>query len=136
MGVTQHRTKPYREVIGADGEKIFAWGSQVKWSDVHLATAGTNTVDMYTVPAGQIFVAQSYYALNQSHACTFIFEIMQDGSNSYYLTTGVNVAQNVPLIWNGNVVFTPGQIARVYFGGCVLNDSIVTSLLGYAMTIP
>jgi hypothetical protein len=136
MAYTQHRTAPWQEVMGADGEKIFAWGGQVYQKLSTSAPSANFTLVGTAVPAGWLYVIQVISGYNASRASTAEIFYFHIGVDNLFVASRAPGATTTPLVWNGGFVLKPGDTVRLDFTGATVGDVILAGYGGYKMVIP
>lgn len=137
MGVTQHRTKVWTEVMGADGEKIFAVGDKVRYKTTLTVPGAWSGVQNGTaVPAGALWVIQFIAALEYSRAMASIEFLASSSVGLLPLSFQTAIPQFVPATLQTSLVLFPGEFIQWIVGGALMNDLIDFTYLGYSMVIP
>ena len=99
------------------------------------ATAGENTVDSPSVPAGEVWVVQVITGIDSNTAVTKIRLVLTTGSVSIALKEDVPPAANRWLPWTGEVVLKEGDKIQAVFYGCNAGDYLVLGWWGYKMRV-
>jgi len=135
--LTQHRLIPWSEVMGADGEKIFAFGGiQREYLSV-VGVAGSTLVDGAAVPEGAIWVLEHVLVYDATTVCTIVgVAVNVGGSNQTTLLRVLNPPAGAGVGWDGHVIMVAGDNLRASFTGSALGDAIRVTYSGYKMIPP
>ena len=99
------------------------------------ATAGTNVLNLATVPAGEIWRVSSIAAFDANSVVTAISFGASLTTFTHYLATVDTPAASVLLLWSGEIVLIAGQLVTCSFYGCTLNDDLYLTACGYKMAV-
>ena len=136
MGYTQHRLVPWHEVMGADGEKIFAFGSVIGESLSGIIPAGGNMIiQSSTVPVGQVWVVLFQAVGNWTRSSGLMQILLPLNSTAIALSQGSGIAQYDSVRYPNAIICVAGQSLRFLVYG-IAGDQIYATYNGYAMTIP
>ena len=137
MTRTQHRNEDWQRVMGADDEKIWAFGGVVEESPQNGdAAAGAVTVSGTAVPAGEIWVITHVTGRDITHAATTQSIVCAGLATFLTLAEVAALAAGLWLIWDGWVVLQAGDQVTISFTGVTLHDVLQLRYCGYKMTVP
>lgn len=88
------------------------------------ASAGLNTIDGATVPAGEIWNVEAAHAFNNTSVCTRILIQCIVNSVSIVLAYAATVPASTTVYFLGRVTLSPGDKMRFLFDGCTAGDAL------------
>ena len=137
MPYTQHRLTPWHEVVGADAEKIFAYGgciSEQIRNNNHAA--GSVLLQGTPVPAGKIYVITVSSGMDFTLGCTSLsLTAVVQGVVINLFAQGTPNA-GIAYTWSGQLCLSPGSYMTAYFTGTGANDDLYLRYAGYSMRVP
>ncbi len=99
------------------------------------AAAGTNSYSFTAVPAGKVAVISSVYAANFVTAASYLAAYINSGVTSYILEFTQYAAVTRFLNSKGQFILAAGELIKVYWFACVLNDTIGAAINGHLFDI-
>lgn len=124
---------------GAAWRKLpLVWGYSDRLAEYQSeddATAGINYLTFTAVPAGYVYVVEAVDGYNANHAPLSIEIQACVGSVVARLYRNSDPVVNVPDVLVGRFTLTAGDVVRVRFEGCTLNDNLRAHYWGYKMKV-
>jgi len=99
------------------------------------AANGGNILSSTIVPTGEVWVACSLVAFNDSRNPTTIFLGLDDRTTWYNLTRKAGAGVGLSTEWSGMAVAPAGSRFYAYITGCVAGDHIYLEIVGYKMKL-
>ena len=87
------------------------------------------------VPAGELWVVTSVFALDSNTNPTKIELSLHNGINSHWIEDGKAPGINKGVSWSGSIYLVNPNYITAGFAGCALNDNLYLDILGYKMKI-
>jgi len=99
------------------------------------ADVGNNTLETTVVPAGEVHVVHSAFAVNNNtDVGAIIFQVISGGTTHYLhrsTSPGVGNSVELPVM----IILNPGDHMHCVFAGCADGDTIRFHIWGYKMEI-
>lgn len=114
------------------------WGYTDRYHEAldTTATGAFETLPGTVVAAGYVFVLQAAYLVNNTTGpTTQTIRVIKSGGGTIFLQYASAVAQNIPTMWQGEIVLAPGDKVNMTMNGCVAGDTIHAGYWGYRMKV-
>ena len=136
MGYTKTRVQEWTEVMGADGEKIFAVGGAV--SGRFTANSAGGNVFLYgdTVPPGTLWVLYALNAWDGTRAISSMNVMVYRNGLFFIIEQIFNPAANQIVNIKSPAILFPGDQPSALFVGTLAGDGVNMTYLGYSMVMP
>ena len=99
------------------------------------ASAGTNTLVTSAVEDNYLWFVQVAGLLDVNTAPSRVFICINRSGVDYPLSDTSTTAANLWLIWNGQVVLSPGDTIKGCFLSCTAGDDLFLRALGYKVSL-
>lgn len=131
------RVGNYGRYSGAWQRQPLAFGFSAGYFqfDLTAAAAGANTISGTTVPANTLRVLTGAHGVDQTAAVTRMTVAVVSGGNNNRLKMNNGGAAFTHIDWQGQAFMLPGDIPRLIYEGCTLNDALRTTFYGYDMLL-
>jgi len=97
---------------------------------------GYNTLEHTAVPAGYVYHLEAITVINSAHTSPNVRCYIRRADVSYYFHVFQTVVATVPQSHAPWLTLKEGDEVWVQFAGCVQDDNIYSTIVGYTMKVP
>ena len=99
------------------------------------AAAGTNIVNVFTVPANYVYILENLQFFNGNTGPIRIYARIGSFGTNCGLETDQAAAKYFGLFWNGRMTMKATDVLQGMFYDCILNDSLTMQYHGYCFRV-